>query len=175
MQSDPGGQVGRRAERLGFHRDSHVAVGAPVSVGSMELCLTTPGRATIRSVAMHQPTGDIVIEAFATRPNPFTRGLDGIGNAHSTIADLRVDLDPAAPAVVAGTCPADLSAMSDAEAAGLVELVVQVVRSSGADAGATALDITYEVGGQARTSVIPLGIWLCEATCPPESGSLYQP
>jgi hypothetical protein len=149
----------------------NVPVGVPVSVGSMTLCITTPGHATILSVAMHEPTGDIGVEAFATRPNPFTR--DGVGIPMSSIVDLQLDLDPAAPAIVSGTCPADVSAMSDAEAAALVELVVQVVRRSGTDAGASALDITYDVDGQTRTSVIPFGIWLCQATCPPESESLF--
>jgi hypothetical protein len=153
---------------------ANVPVGVPVSVGSMTLCVTAPGRATIQSVAMREPTGDIVIEAFATRPNPFTRGRFGVGNAKSSIVDLHLDLDPAAPAIVSGTCPAEGSAMSDVEAAGLVELVVQVVRRSGTDAGASALDITYEIDGRARTSVIPFGIWLCQATCPPESESLYR-
>ena len=153
---------------------TNVPVGVPVSVGSMTLCITAPGRAIIQSVAMHEPTGDIAVEAFATRPNPFARNLDGVGNPRSSIVDLDLDLDPAAPAVVSGSCPADVSAISDGEAAALVELVVQVVRRSGTDAGASALDITYEMDGDTRTSVIPVGIWLCQATCPPESESLYR-
>ncbi len=42
-------------------------------------------------------------------------------------------------------------------------------------AEAPARDLTYEVDGQTRTSVIPLGILLCETTCPPEAATLYQP
>ena len=46
----------------------NVPINASVSVGSMDLCISAAGRATIRSVAVHDPTGDIVVEAFATRP-----------------------------------------------------------------------------------------------------------
>lgn len=154
---------------------ANVPLNASVSVGSMNLCVSTPGRATIRSVAVHAPTGDIVVEAFATRPNPFTRGLDGVGNARSSIVDLHLDLDPTAPAIVAETCPVDVTAMPDDVASGLVELVVQVARRSGEAAGGPALDIAYDVDGTSRTSVIPLGIWLCEATCPPEADELFRP
>lgn len=153
----------------------NVPLNAPVSVGSLELCMSAPGRATIRSVAVHDPTGDIVVEAFATRPNPFTRGHDGVGNAMSSIVDLHLDLDPTVPAIVTETCPADVAAMSDDVASGLVELVVQVARRSGDAAGGSALDITYDVGGTTRTDVIPFGIWLCEATCPPEAVEVYRP
>jgi len=89
--------------------------------------------------------------------------------------DLHLDLDPTVPAIVTETCPADPTAMSDDVASGLVELVVQVARRSGEAAGGSALAITYDVDGTARTGVIPFGIWLCEATCPPEAEELYRP
>jgi hypothetical protein len=57
----------------------------------------------------------------------------------------------------------------------MVELAVQVARRSGDAAGGPALDVTYDVGGDTRTAVIPFGVWLCAATCPPEAGNLYHP
>jgi hypothetical protein len=58
----------------------------------------------------------------------------------------------------------------------LGELAGQVVRRSGDAAGGPALEVTYDVGGRGpRTSVIPFGLWLCAATCPPEAGKLYYP
>lgn len=105
-----------------------VPTGQPVSFGSIMLCLSQPGSAALRSVAVHQPTGDIEVQAFAVRPNPFIRGLDGIGSARGAIADLHADLDPGAPAkTVAGVCAADPAKPTDAESAQLVELVVGMI------------------------------------------------
>ena len=151
-----------------------VALNAPVSFGGVMLCVSSPGTATIRSVAVHQATGDIEVQAFATRPNPFTRGLDGLGDKQSTITDLHLDLDPSAPATVSGACPGDAASAPPSIAGQLVELAVQVARRQGDAAGGAALDVTYEVGGDTRTAVIPFGIWLCATTCPPEANKLYR-
>jgi hypothetical protein len=153
----------------------YVASNAPVSFGGVMLCTSAPGIATIRSVVVHQATGDIKVQAFATRPNPFTRGLDGLGSNRSTIADLHLDFDPAAPSTVSGGCPDDAASPPPSISAHLVELAVQVARRSGDAAGGPALDVTYEVGGGTRTTVIPFGVWLCATTCPPEAGTLYHP
>ena len=104
---------------------------APVSFGTVMLCVSTAGTATVRSVAVHEPTGDIEVQAFATRLNPFTRGLDGLGTARSSIADLRLDFDPASPALVSGVCPEDVESAPSSVSAQTVELAVQVARRSG--------------------------------------------
>jgi hypothetical protein len=168
MEGVPGTAVG-----MGV-RD--IPTGQPVSFGSIMLCLSQPGSAAIRSVAVHQRTGDIEVQAFAVRPNPFTRGLDGIGSARGAIADLHTDLDPNAPnKTVAGVCAVDPAKPTDAESAQLVELVVQVARGGGDAAGGPALDVVYEVDGSTRTAVIPFGMWLCAAECPLEASALYKP
>jgi hypothetical protein len=118
----------------------NVALNAPASFGSVMLCVSSPGTATVRSVAVHQATGDIEVEAFATPPNPFTRGLEGLGNSPSTIANLHLDFDVAAPAIVTGVCPADPASPAPSAAAQLMELAVQVARRSGDAAGGPALD-----------------------------------
>jgi hypothetical protein len=167
MAGNPGTAAGMRVE--------DVPLNAPLSFGAVMLCISSPGTATIRSIAVHQATGDIEVQAFATRPNPFTRGLDGLGSQRSTIADLHLDFAPAAPATVSGVCPDDAASVAPSISAQLVELAVQVARRSGDAAGGSALDVTYEVGGDMRSAVIPFGVWLCAATCPPEAGKLYQP
>jgi hypothetical protein len=167
MVGDPG-----TAAAVGIN---DVPLDTPVSFGSVMLCVSSPGTVTIRSVDVHQPTGDIEVQAFATRLNPFTRGLDGLGNQFSTIAALHVDLDPTAPTTVSGVCPGDVTTAPPSVMSQIVELAVQVVRRSGDAAGGPALDVTYEVGGEMRTAVIAHGIWLCAATCPPEAGNLYRP
>ena len=153
-----------------------VGVGQPFSFGATMLCLSRPGNVVLRSVAVHQPNGDIEVQAFAVRLNPFLRGLDGLGGEASTIAGLKSDFDPDAPVKqVSGVCPEDPANPPDSVSAQLVELAVQVVRGSGGAAGGSALDVAYEVDGSTRTAVIPHGVWLCAATCPPEAGTLYKP
>jgi hypothetical protein len=152
-----------------------VPLDTPVSFGGVMLCVSSPGTATIRSVAVHQPTGDIEVQAFATRLNPFTRGLEGLGDRISTIASLHLDFDPAAPAALTGVCPDDVTTIPSSVAAQVVELAVQVARRAGDAAGGPALDVTYDVGGDTSTAVIPFGVWLCAAACPPEAGNLYHP
>jgi hypothetical protein len=164
---NPGTAVGMSME--------DVALNTPVSFGSVMLCVSSPATATIRSVAVHQATGDIEVQAFATRLNPFTRGLEGLGNSPLKIADLHLDFDPSAPATVSGVCPDDPASPAPGVAAQMMELAVQVTRRSGNAAGGSALDVTYEVGGNTRTTVIPFAVWLCAATCPPEASELYHP
>jgi hypothetical protein len=66
----PGDSTGKWSVAMG-----NVAYGEPRSVGAMELCLTSPGTATITRVTLHEPTGDIRVEAFGVRPNPYARAL----------------------------------------------------------------------------------------------------
>jgi hypothetical protein len=123
---------------------------------------------------VHQATGDIEVQAFATRPNPFTRVLDGLRNQRSTIADLHFDFNPTAPATVSGMCPEEAASLPQAS-----QRIWSRLRSkslgAGDAAGGRALDVTYEVGGGTRTTVIPFGVWLCATTCPPEAKILYHP
>jgi hypothetical protein len=152
-----------------------VALDAPVSFGGVMLCVSSPGTATIHSVVVDGASGAIEVQAFATRPNPFTRGLDGLGNDRSTIVNLHLDFDPAARATVSGICPDAAPSLPPSVSAGLVELAVQVARRSGDAAGGPALDVTYDIGGHTQTTVIPFGVWLCATTCPPEAGNVYSP
>jgi hypothetical protein len=153
-----------------------VAARDPVSFGSIMLCLSRPGTAVLRSVAVHGAAGDIEVQAFAVRLNPFLRGLDGLGDARSTITGLHTDFDPDAPVkAVSGVCPEDPANPPDSVSAQLVELAVQVVRGSGDAAGGPALDVVYDAEGSTRTAIIPFGVWLCATTCPPEAGTLYKP
>jgi hypothetical protein len=155
---------------------SDVSTGEPVTFGTAMLCLSRPGTAVLRSVAVHQPTGDIEVQAFAVRPAPFALGLDAVGSARGTISDLQTNLDPnAAVKSVGGVCATDPANPSPSEVAQETELVFQVARRSGDAAGGPAIDVVYEVDGSTRTAVIPLGVWLCAAECPPEASTLYRP
>jgi hypothetical protein len=153
-----------------------VATGEPVTFGTAMLCLSRPGAAVLQSVAIHQPTGEIEVEAFAVRAAPFALGLDAVGSARGTIADLRTNLDPDAPVKsVAGVCAADPANPTPSELAQETELVFQVARRSGDAAGGPALEVVYEADGSTGTAIIPLGVWVCASECPPEAGTPHKP
>ncbi|HET6380165.1 MAG TPA: hypothetical protein VFH63_03910 [candidate division Zixibacteria bacterium] len=110
----------------------------PRSVGSMSLCLTSPGTATITRVALRQPTGDIRVDAFAVRPSPFARGLDGVGTTREPSPDWR-RFDPGAVQQVSLVCPTEAQLRDETINLGLIlnEFAVQVAWSSGDVSGGT--------------------------------------
>jgi hypothetical protein len=149
---------------------SNAAYGEPRSVGAMELCLTLPGTATITGVALHERTGDIRVEAFGLRPNPYARGLDGVGAQAIPLAEIGGGFDLGGVQRVSEVCPSEGQLAHPDAGATLKEFAVQVSWSSGDVSGGTGLDVTYEIEGVQRTAVIPFGIWLCAETCPDDVG-----
>jgi hypothetical protein len=150
---------------------SNAAYGEPRSVGAMELCLTSPGSATITKVALHQPSGDIRVEAFGVRPNPYVRGLNGVGVQAIRLAEVGGGFDLDGVQQVSEVCPTEGQLADRDVGATLKEFAVQVSWSSGDVSGGTGLDVTYEIEGVHRTAAIPFGIWLCAGTCPDDVGS----
>jgi hypothetical protein len=143
----------------------------PLSVGSMSLCLTSPGTATITRVAMHEPTGDIRVEAFALRPDPYTRGLNGVGAQKIPLADVGGGFDPGGIQQVSVVCPTEAQRSDPTFESTDDEFAVQVSWSSGDVSGGPGIEVTYEIDGTERTAVIPFGIWLCAGNCPDDVGS----
>lgn len=141
----------------------------PISFGGMPLCLTGEGTVTITAVGIHEVSGDIRIEAFALRPNPFVRGLDGVGLIHKSLVEIGGGFDPGSTQQVGAMCPTETQ-MADGSAEPLDEFAVQVSWSAGELAGGRGLDVTYSVEGVERTSVLPYGIWLCSSACPDDLG-----
>ncbi len=156
---------------------SNTPYGAPRSVGSIMLCLTSPGTATITGVALHEPSGEIRVDAFAVRPNPFTQGQDGLGTDDRSLASFAAGFDPGGTQRVSGVCPADAQASDAVQAsdtpndAQSSELGVQVSLAAGEMGGGKGLAVTYDIAGTEGTAVIPFGIWLCARTCPDSPGS----
>ncbi len=148
-----------------------VSYDEPRSIGSMMLCVTSAATATITAVSPHEPSGDIRVEAFAVRLNPFTRGLEGLGDDRRPLAQIGGGFDPGGLQEVSGVCPTDAELGDSAIASRTVELGVQVAWSSGDVAGSRGLDVQYHVAGSAATAFIPFGIWLCARTCPAGLGS----
>ncbi|MDH4335139.1 MAG: hypothetical protein OEW24_07775, partial [Chloroflexota bacterium] len=138
----------------------------PRSVGSISLCLTEAGTATITSAAIHGAAGDIRVEAFAVRPNPFARGLDAVGAESRTLVEIDSGFDPGAVQQVSAVCPAE-GQMDDESVTSLIpEFAVQVSWSSGDLAGGDGIDVNYEINGSQHTALVPFAIWVCRSECP---------
>jgi hypothetical protein len=151
---------------------SNVAYGEPRSVGSMQLCLTSPGVATITRVDLHQRSGDIRVEAFAVRPDPSARGLNAVGTDLRPLAEIGGGFDPVGIQRVSMVCPTEAQVADPTFESRLDEFAVQVSWVSGDVSGGTKLDVTYRIEDVERTAVIPFGIWLCARICPDNVGSL---
>ena len=155
---------------------SNVAVQEPFSFGSIDLCVTAPARATIVGVSLSHVIGDVRVDAFAVRPNPFFAGEPMLGGQRITLVEYASGFQPNGPQVISGTCPRDLIAPTDAEARAVFELGVQVQLVSGETGGGTALDVRYQIDdGPERGVTVPFGIWLCTSTCPPDIGASARP
>jgi hypothetical protein len=158
MAGDPSTKVGITLSNTPHH--------APRSIGSMMLCLSGPGTATITRVALHEPSGDARVDAFAVRPNPFAQGLNGVGAEDRTLVEIGGGFAPGAAQQVDGECLTAAEMNDPAITSRLKEFAVQVASWSGDVAGGTALDVTYAIGGVERTALVPFAIWLCTGTCP---------
>jgi hypothetical protein len=149
----------------------NAAYGEPRSVGSMSLCLTSPGVATITRVALHEPTGDIRVDAFGVRPNPFVGGLDAVGTTTVPLEEIGGGFELGGVQQVSEVCPTEAQGADPTYQSTLGEFAVQVSWASGDVSGGAGLDVTYEIAGVERTAVIPFGIWLCARTCPDDVGA----
>lgn len=149
----------------------NAAYDAPHSIGAGLLCVAGSGMATITRVALHEPIGDIRVTAFAVRPNPYTRGQQGLGDERKLLSEIGGGFDPDAAQQVSGVCPSEAQLNDTGVVSKLSELGVQVAWSSGDLAGGAGLDVTYEIGGTERSTFMPFGIWLCAASCPDHPGA----
>lgn len=135
------------------------------------LCVSAPSTATLTSVWIAGRQGDIHVEAFAVRPNPFTRGQLGLGAESLGLAEYGSGFVPANRQVVTGVCPKDLSAPTMEEAARGSELGVEVRLRTGELGGGPDLGVSYTMDdGTERLLMIPFGIWLCASACPAHLG-----
>ncbi len=148
---------------------SNVGANQPYSFGSIMLCVSSPATARITNVAVDQVQGGIHVDAFAVRPNPFTRQEEGLGGQRESLSDYSSTFVPNSAQLISGVCQPSSPAISGGDIANISELGVQVSwDGSGRYAGGHALDIVYEIAGTQKTLTINFGIWLCAATCPPE-------
>lgn len=128
-----------------------VKPGAPQSPGSMTVCLSGPGRATITSVRPWKPVGRVIVQAFAVRPSPFMQDPPGMG--------LGDDTGPLSKFGFTGSHVVDIACNSRAGAA--YELAIQVTKPTGRQVGAAGWVISYVSGGRRSQLTFPLAVKLC--------------
>ena len=126
----------------------NVAPGAPVVWGSVLVCVSEPGTATITSVEPVDPVGGLTVDDFAVRPNPWKAGVDAVGAAHSDLEHLgfgtakTVDVPCGSPEIG-------------------MELAIQASRPREENAASYGWKVTYSAQGDTGTFEIPVSVQLC--------------
>jgi hypothetical protein len=135
--------------------DGFPAVSPPrhALLGEMLLCLTGPGRAVITEVRPIHPTGTIDVVGFAVRPNPLLRGAEMLGEEYGTLRTYGFTPNR----TVDTRCGRSDSGQG-------FELALELAVPPGMDAGTTAWEIDYRVGGHAASLTFPLGAVVCSTS-----------
>src|SRR5215469_6633689 len=119
-------------------------------LGEMFLCLTGAGQAIITAIRPFHPTGTIEVVGYAVRPNPLLRGADMLGQGYGALRTHGFAGDK----TVDAPCGGSNSGQG-------YELALELAVPPGMDAGTTAWEIDYRVGGHAASLTFPLGAVLC--------------
>jgi hypothetical protein len=115
-------------------------------LGSMFLCLTEPGQAVITKVRPIHPTGTIEVVGYAARPNPLLTGTEMLGSAYGTLRSHGFTRNK----TVDTRCGSTNSGQG-------YELALELAVPPGMNAGTTAWEIDYRVGGHAASVNVPAG------------------
>jgi hypothetical protein len=139
----------------------NVTAGRDFSVGSMMICATgTKERVRVIDVVPFDPSGQIVVKQFATRPNPFLShpeggsltGASGPLTRHGFTVTGAQFVQPCGPKGPA----------SEGYALARTELGVSLARSGSTTGSDKGLTVTYvDAGGHRRTLVVRLELTLC--------------
>jgi len=122
-------------------------------LGSMFLCLTGPGQAVITQVRPVHPVGTMDVVGYAVRPNPLLTGGKMVGTEYGTLQTYGFTRNK----TVHIRC-------ADPNSGQGYELGLELAVPPGMNAGATAFDIDYIVGGHAASLTFPQGAVLCSTS-----------
>lgn len=122
-------------------------------LGEMLLCLTAPGQAVITKVRPVHPTGTIEVVGYAVRPNPLLTGAEMLGADYGTLRTHGFTRNRTVDTRCDGT--------NSGEG---YELALELDVPSGTNAGTTAWEIDYRVGGHGASLTFPLGAVLCSTS-----------
>lgn len=123
-----------------------VKPGQPWSIGSMMLCLSAPGTATITAVRTLHPVGAIRVQAYAVRPSPAGPML---GDAIHPLSALGFPQSHQVQVVCGSRKRAP------------VELGVQLAKASPEPVGAGGFILDYQIDGHDATMTFPVGVFMC--------------
>jgi hypothetical protein len=126
----------------------------PYSFGGWVMCLDRPGSVTVEKAELLGKQGDIVLQAFSTRPQ--SREHPMLGNAEAPLATLGF---PASGPPVTSVCT---KSGEDPEAGWpYTELGLQYAKTSRDTARAEGVRLTYASAGERRTVDFALVVELC--------------
>lgn len=126
--------------------------GHPADVGDITVCLTSPGRVTITQVTPYRPSGDIEVQAYAVRLNPYlTHSGTFLGDAAQPLSKLGFKQDHVVD-VVCGTRSGQALAY---------ELALQLTHPTRTDVSAAGWAIHYRSQGHTGTVTVPYSVTVC--------------
>jgi hypothetical protein len=121
--------------------------------GEMFLCLTGPGQAVITKVRPVHPAGTIEVVGYAVRPSPLLTGGKMLGTDYGTLRTHGFTRNRTVDTRCGGT-----------NSGQGYELALELAVPPGMNAGTTAWEIDYRVGGHAASLTFPLGAVLCSTS-----------
>jgi hypothetical protein len=151
------------------------AAGQTFLVGGFNLCLDHPGTVSITDVQVEVPrrfvdgpVGKLEVRSFAVR-SYFDHPLQH-GPELGTLAAFGSGFDVGGPHVVSGVCPNpdDLANWQPKAGDGIVELAIEVARTTADADGGPVLDITYRDGDRSDAYRLHYALLECvsASTCP---------
>jgi hypothetical protein len=150
-----------------YSMDGHARIGEPIIYGGVYLCVDGPGVVDITNVTIQKTPqyGNLVVRDFAVRTY-YDHPLS-FGGFRQTLASFGDGFDIGGAHEVSGRCPDPNNKDWRPRAGdGIVELGVEVARTSSDVEGGPGLEITYRTGDQTATYRTPYGILVCAAECP---------
>ena len=142
---------GGAAWKAGVTQQS-VSPSLPVTFGSLLLC-GSGSAPRVGSVSLVEPTGDLKLDRFATRPNPFTTGAYLVGNFPGS-------LDAAAPGSTKYHDAVQPCESSNGTWSGGSELLVELSITGPRDGCTRGLLLTYQDGPNVRSLSVPFYLGL---------------
>jgi hypothetical protein len=132
----------------------HVGRHAPVSVGSLTVCLDRAGRAELTGIRLNDSRG-LEVSAFAARPSPYLTDGGGGGYLGENYGRLSSNGFPSNH-LINWACP-------KADSYRFYEVGVELERTTSFPGQTSSIDIEYQSGGHHGSVHVPYSMTLCPA------------
>ncbi len=138
--------------------------GIPYTVGDLIICLDRSEWVILDRIELNNPSGGLVLDAFAVIPNEMERARDGFSgdNQNKTLAELGVLPPPGGSVAMYRACP-DFEHMTPGPSLTphSVALLLQYSKPTTATAASEGITIHYTSGGHPYWVSLPWEIVLC--------------